>query len=89
MPVTDDPQPTSEKAVTRSEWIAGAAFLLSAASMIWTGGVVYGQVQDHDRRIIAVEDKLDSIVPRIERIDANVAMLAQRAAEDREQMDRK
>jgi hypothetical protein len=57
--------------------------------MIWTGGVVYGQVQDHDRRIIAVEDKLDSIVPRIERIDANVAMLAQRAAEDREQMDRK
>jgi hypothetical protein len=75
----------AEKAVTRSEWIAGAAFLLSAASMIWTGGVIYGQVQEHDRRIVGVEDKLDSIVPRIERIDANVAMLAQRAAEDRQE----
>jgi hypothetical protein len=80
-----DPQPTPEKAVTRSEWIAGAAFLLSAASMIWTGGVIYGQVQEHDRRITGVEDKLDSMVPRIERIDANVAMLAQRAAEDRQE----
>lgn len=76
---------TEEKAVTRSEWIAGAAFLLSAGSIVWTGGVIFGQVQEHDRRIIAVEDKLDSIVPRIERIDANVAMLAQRAAEDRQE----
>jgi hypothetical protein len=80
-----DPQPTTETAVTRSEWIAGAAFLLSAASMIWTGGVIYGQVQEHDRRIVAVESKLDSIVPRIERIDANVTILAERAAEDRKE----
>jgi hypothetical protein len=80
-----DPQPTPEKAVTRSEWIAGAAFVLSAASMVWTGGVIFGQVQEHDRRIVAVENKLDSIVPRIERIDANVTILAERAAEDRKE----
>ena len=75
----------TEKAVARSEWISGAALLLSAASIIWTGGVIYGQVQEHDRRLGKVESKLDSIVPRIERIDANVAMLAQRAAEDRQE----
>ena len=84
-----DHEPTTETAVTRSEWIAGAAFVLSAGSMIWTGGVVYGQVQEHDRRIVAVESKLDNIVPRIERIDANVTILAERAAEDRKERDAK
>jgi len=84
-----DPQPSPETAVTRSEWISGAAFLLSASSMIWTGGVIYGQVQEHDRRIVAVESKLDSIVPRIERIDANVTILAERAAEDRKEREGK
>jgi len=83
--MTDDQQPIVETAVTRSEWIAGAAFVLSAGSVIWTGGVIFGQVQEHDRRIVAVESKLDSIVPRIERIDANVTILAERAAEDRKE----
>jgi len=73
----------AQLAVTRSEWISTGALLVSLASIIWTGGVIYGQVQEHDRRIVLVEAKMDAIVPRLERIDANVAILAQRAQEDR------
>ena len=32
-----------------------AALVLSILSVVWTGGVIYGTVQEHDRRILALE----------------------------------
>ena len=71
-------------AVSRGEWIAIAAFLISILGWGINIGVVYATVQDHERRLQAQEQKLDVLVPRVERIDANVAFLAERAREDRE-----
>lgn len=70
--------------MTRGEWIAIAAFLSSILGWGINIGVVYASVQDHERRLEAQESKMDVLVPRVERIDANVSFLAERAREERE-----
>jgi hypothetical protein len=70
--------------MTRAEWIAAGAFVLNIATLIFGLGVVWGDVQDHERRISAQEVKMDAVIPRVERIDANVAFLVDQAREDRE-----
>ncbi len=38
-----------------SDAISLAALILSVCSVVWTGGVIYGQQQEHTRRIAALE----------------------------------
>ena len=72
--------------VSRAEWISFAAFCLNIATLVFGLGVVWANVQDHERRIDIQERKIDALVPKVERIDANVTFLAERAREDRERM---
>lgn len=72
--------------VSRAEWISFAAFCLNIATLIFGLGIVWANVQDHERRIDIQERKIDELVPKVERIDANVTFLADRAREDRERM---
>ena len=69
--------------VSRAEAIAAGAFFLNIMTLVFGGGVLWGDVQENTRRIAEQEKKVDAIIPKIERIDANVAMLAERAREDR------
>lgn len=69
--------------VTRAELIAIASLVITLAALIFNIGVVYQTVQDHERRIVAEEAKTDDLVPRVERIDANVTFLAEQAREQR------
>lgn len=69
--------------MTRAEWIAAGAILLNLATLIFGGGAFWQTVQDHERRIISEERKSDDIIPRLERIDANVSLLAEQAREQR------
>lgn len=75
--------------MTRAEWIAAGAILLNLATLIFGGGAFWQTVQDHERRIMAEERKSDDIIPRLERIDANVSLLAEQAREQRMKGDRK
>ncbi|HQS70903.1 MAG: hypothetical protein B7Y36_08185 [Novosphingobium sp. 28-62-57] len=75
--------------VTRAEWISFGALALNVATLIFGLGVIWADVQDHDRRISTQEVKLDVLVPKVERIDANVTFLAERAREDREDRERR
>ena len=59
------------------------AILMSVASLLFTGGVVYGQVQQNSAKIAALEARADSMSTAIIRIDTNVAYLTDRAKEDR------
>ena len=70
--------------VTRGEWIAIAAFLISILGWGINIGVVYANVQEHERRLEMQEKKMDQIIPQVARIDLNVSFLAERAREDRE-----
>jgi hypothetical protein len=73
-----------KRAVTRSEWIATLAFVLSAAGVVFQVGVVWGTVQNHEQRISRQEEKMDIVAVRVERIDANVSFLAEQAREERD-----
>lgn len=71
-------------AVTRAEWVSFGALALNIATLIFGLGAIWSNVQDHERRINIQETKMDILVPKVERIDANVAFLAERAREDRD-----
>jgi hypothetical protein len=77
-------QKRTEQKVTRAEWGVVLSLLLSAGSVIFSAGVVWTTVQEHDRRLIAVEAVQDDQGKTIARIDANVTFLTERAREDRE-----
>jgi hypothetical protein len=70
--------------VSRAEWIAIAALSVTIVAQIFNMGVVYGQVQDPEREIAALKTVTDTLVPRVERIDANVEFLTSLAKEERE-----
>lgn len=70
--------------ITRAEWVSFGALGLNIATLVFGLGVVWADVQDHERRISLQEMKVDALIPKVERIDANVTFLAERAREDRE-----
>ncbi len=72
--------------MNRAEWIAAVAIGLNVITLVFGGGALWQTVQDHERRILVQESKSDTIVPRIERIDANVALLIDQMREQREHM---
>lgn len=72
----------------RAEWIAIAALFLNIATLVFGLGTIWQQQQDHDRRLLVVEQRGETLVVKVERIDSNVSYLAERAREDRERMIR-
>jgi CHASE1-domain containing sensor protein len=75
--------------VTRAEWIAVAAFTVTVLAQVFNMGVVYAQVQDHERRLLLEEGKSDAIIPLVQRIDERVQFLAEQAREQRAREVRK
>jgi len=76
-------QAEGSASVTRAEWISIAAFGVSILGGAFSLGIVYADVQDHDRRLGAVELSNDALVAKVERIDANVQFLTELAREER------
>jgi hypothetical protein len=72
-----------DEKVSRAEWIAISAFLLSVAGHVFSMGVVWRTVQEHERSIFKLEATTDALIPRVERIDANVQFLAEQARDQR------
>jgi hypothetical protein len=72
-----------KQSVKRAEWISIAALMLTLASGIFQLGVVWQSQQDQERRLIVVENDNKILIPKVERIDANVSFLAEQAREDR------
>ena len=74
--------------MTRAEWIAAAALIISLIQGAYVAGVEVQRLNDHDRRISAAETaqsgqaaKIEQLLITTARIDANVAALADRAKE--------
>lgn len=70
-------EPISEirKSLTLAEVGVIISIILSVGGIIFTGGVVYGQVRSNTLRIDKMEPKVDEMGRRIERIDANTEWL--------------
>ena len=70
--------------VSRAEWIAVAAFAVSILGGVFNIGVVYADLQAAKNDIVALQNTTDALVPKVERIDANVEFLTDLAKEERE-----
>lgn len=75
------------EAVRRSLTIAELGVIISLicsiGSLLFTAGIIYGDVQRQTERINLIEPKVETLGARIERIDANVTFLAEQAREAR------
>ena len=69
--------------VTRAEWIAAVALLLNVMTIAFVAGQVIQTQNDHGRRLEQLEATDRDLVPRVERIDANVQFLAEQARDER------
>ena len=81
--MTEERRERVEWGVKRAEWGVIASLGISAATALFTGGIVYGQVQAQELRIGKVETRQDLTTAQlaaqavtIARIDANVGFLA-------------
>lgn len=72
------------KSLTLTEIGVIVSLLTSSGVGVFTLGVIYGQVGNNTTRIDAIEPKVEGVVARIERIDANVEFLTELAKEDRD-----
>lgn len=71
------------KSLTLTEIGVIVSLLTSATVAIFTLGVVYGQVESNTTRLNVIEPKVEGVVAKIERIDANVEFLTDLAREER------
>lgn len=83
-----DTMKSVRKSLTLTEIGVIISLLTSSGVGIFTLGVVYGQVGNNTQRINAIEPKVEGVVARIERIDANVEFLTELAREDRNRRHR-
>jgi hypothetical protein len=63
------------KSLTLTELGVIISLLISTSTGIFTLGVLYGDVQRTKADINEMKPKVDGVVGRVERIDANVALL--------------
>jgi hypothetical protein len=76
-------QPDLTKKLTMTEVGVIVSIFMSGASLIFTAGFVYGQVQTNSRRLDRIEPKVETLGERIERIDVNVDWLRHNSEERR------
>jgi hypothetical protein len=72
------------KSLTLTEIGVIVSLLTSSGVGVFTLGVVYGQVEHNTDRLNLIEPKVEGVVAKIERIDANVAFLTALAKEERD-----
>lgn len=78
-----------DSSLKRAEWGVVLALAVSALNLAYTAGTLTSQVQDNARRLTTLEGTMGDVVKKIERIDTNVAYLAERAREDRQRMEKR
>lgn len=76
--------------MTRGEMFGVAAIALNVSTLIFGGGAFWQTVQDHEKRLVAVEAaeksraaEMTQILIRLERIDSNTIALKERMDEGR------
>lgn len=72
------------RSVTIAELGVIVSLLCSLGTLIFTAGIIYGDVQRNSDRLNILEPKVEAVTVRIERIDANVSFLAEQAREARQ-----
>lgn len=75
-----DPQQTVS--LGKLEWGVIFSLLISACSAVFSAGIVYSAVQDHEKRLSRVEVRSDSVIERLARIESNLEFLVEQYRQD-------
>jgi hypothetical protein len=68
-------EPQQTIALGKLEWGVIASLLISACSAIFSAGIVYGAVQDHEKRLVRIESRSDTENERLARIESKLEFL--------------
>lgn len=68
-----------KRGLTFAEWGVVCSLIMSGGALVFTAGVLWGDVQRNSERLSILEPKVENLAARIERIDANVQWLVERA----------
>lgn len=74
-----EPAPAS---LGKLEWGVILSMTISAATLIFSVGVTWGTVTDHERRLEAIEKEDREVAKKLAAIDANVQFLVNRARDE-------
>jgi hypothetical protein len=66
----------------RLEWGVILALVMSAGTTLFSAGIVYGDVRDHERRIEVIEGEGKGVSDRLARMETNIQFLVDRAARE-------
>lgn len=77
---------TVRRSLTIAELGVIVSLVCSVGSLLFTAGIIYGDVQRNTDRIGILEPKVDQANARIERIDANVQFLVEQVRDNRARM---
>jgi hypothetical protein len=68
------------------EWGVIFSMLVSGGSAIFSAGILYGDVKDHDRRLMVIETKSEGVTERLARIESNLDFLVEQYKQERKQV---
>lgn len=63
---------TPEAKLNKVEWGLVFAIVMNIGTILFVAGVVYGDVQDHERRMLVIEQKSDTVTDRLARIETKL-----------------
>ena len=72
--MTNQPKPSENGAImlTKLEWGVVLSLLASAGSIIFSAGIIWTTVQQHDREILMLKTKADENTDRLARIETKL-----------------
>lgn len=72
--MNNEPQPPASGGgiLTKLEWGVVLSLLASAGSIVFSAGIIWTTVQQHDREIIALKMKSDENTDRLARIETKL-----------------
>ena len=70
-------------ALGKLEWGVIISLLFSGGTTLFTAGILYGDVQNHERRLVVVESKSEGVSERLSNIEGKLDFLVDQYKNER------
>ena len=70
-------------ALGKMEWGVIISLLFSGGTTLFTAGILYGDVQNHERRLVVVESKSEGVSERLSNIEGKLDFLVDQYKNER------
>ncbi len=72
-----DNETMNQRGLNRAEWIAAAAVIISSVGTMFSAGIEVQRINDHERRLTAVEAEQSAIAGKVEQLLSTTSRTAQ------------